>query len=269
MDERARSLGIAMVLLGAVLLLGSTAAFDSTDADRTASVSVSSDATAYMAVNGTDAATTPTFTNLFDRAMDLTLDTAEATAEFDVGDTGTYVTPPITRTLQPGETLKVAMKADVQQITVDIAAAVGGGGVDLSRRFDIPQSSAISDIQGSVNQAGQSGKYEFGLENTAGINVTVNGIAIENTTNPDVTEVSGGDILDTNSQGPVVSQPIQVGGPVVDFDQAVTIPSGGTDTWTFDRFQHNQGGFPDMRGENVTVTLRAEDGSTAKLTLEG
>ncbi len=52
MQDNIKMLGIAMVLLGAVLLLGSTAAFDSTHADRAASVSIPADHEAYLALTG-------------------------------------------------------------------------------------------------------------------------------------------------------------------------------------------------------------------------
>ncbi len=270
MDSLAPSLGLLFILLGAGVMYGGTTAFDSTDGDRTASVSVTGDATAYLALEGTDAATTPSFTNLFDSDMTLTVDTGEPTAEFDPGASGSWVDPPYTTTLSSGEVLEIGMRADPDEVTVDIQGDVESGGVQLSRAFEVQDAGLLDGVQGSVTVAGGSGQYEFELQNTGTEDVAIDGIAVDDTTNPDAVEVSNGDYL-TAEGVQVVDETVEVGGHVVDFTQTVDVPAGEAMSFEFDRFQEpTAAGSPhaDMQGEDVTITIRATDGSTATLTLE-
>lgn len=276
MKDQTRYLAVAMIFVGAALILNSTAAFSTVESDRGASVTVPNDVDAYLSIQGTDAANTPTFTNLFNQQIQLTLDTDEPTAEFDPGDSGSWVDPPYTTTLNPGQELELGIRADTEEITIDMDGSMDGGAVQLSREFEVPQTAGLQDVEGSVQSAGNSGQYEFQLENTGGIDVEIDGIGVNWADDPDAAQVGG-----RGNDDVVVAEGTQVVDQVVEFDssepnsatvydfsQTVALNPNQEVDFEFDRFREAGGGPGSGVGVgDVDITIRAADGSTAVVEL--
>ncbi|USZ72313.1 CARDB domain-containing protein [Natronosalvus halobius] len=128
----------------------------------------------------------------------------------------------------------------------------------------------------NVENAGGSGKLEFELENTGDIDVTINAIAINGTTNEDIIYVSEGEALTLGTTGNtdvLVNERINIDSSnfetaeIYNFDQNVPLPSGQAELFEFDRFQTDQGN-TNMGDVTVTITLIFEDQSSATLDLD-
>jgi hypothetical protein len=272
--------GIAGVGIG-VNVLESTA-YTSAVADRPSNAAVADDPNAVLGMEGlTDTSVTPTFTNHADASMTVTLDADRSEIDWDLGDDGTWKEKDVTFDLSSSESREVAIRGG-DDATVDVMAVLSSGGVDtgriaLQRTIDIPQSSAVKEIQGSASSAGNSGNYEFELENTGDIDVTLVGVGIKETTNPDAVVVEGDNPLSGGGQQ-LVSSPIPVDSSNpnqdtrVDFDQDFRLDAGVTELFEFKRFQRSddvKGGPPhaDMRGEDVKATFYFSDGSSGVVEL--
>lgn len=278
-SRRKLLLGAGAALSGAGLI--STGAFSTVDAPRSSTLSTTSDPKALLGLDGyADSSVTPTVTNNSSYSMDVTLDSAES-VEFDVGTNGTYETPPVTFTLASGASKEVNIKYTGQctnagsavvssdAILQDGARSVGS--ISLTREWQIPASGQVQ-FNGTANSAGQSGKYEFDLENTGCEDVTFVGIGIKETTaNADYVSGSGSLYDSTNTELVTNSIPVDNSAPDSDtrrdLNSPVTLAQNATLTWEFDRFKNeqNQGADQnvDMRGEDVKVKLYLSDGSTA------
>lgn len=196
-----------LLALGSGVTLGgltSTEAFSSVDADRSAEIGVTSDPSALLGLSGyADATRMPTITNNSSHAMEITLDSPDG-VEFDVGTDGNYVAAPVTFSLAAGATTEVQIRSGGTcsgggSATVDKSVALTDGGatvgtVSLSRTWQIPQAGQIQ-VTGNVTATGNSGRYEFELENTGCSDVTITGLGINETTNPAADDVGGGSIL--------------------------------------------------------------------------
>jgi len=265
-DEVMRKTAIGLLAAGAILLATGTVAFTDISGSRTAAVGVTNDSTAYLSIeNAADASKDPVFTDLTSTS-DLQVTLSSTDPDFDSATPSSF-------TLAPGGNRTVQIDGSDSTVTVDVTAELFNGGrnvgnIELQRAFAVPQAGQI-ELTPNVNTAGSSGKYSFELNNTGDINVTLDGISVDSTTNPDADRVARGNIL-TASGTQVVSQTIDVGGPIVGFDQNVDINTGQVVPFEFDKFSTPPGpGKPnaDMRGENVTITVRFTDGSTRQLKL--
>jgi len=302
--HRRRSGGVVtrrrlLLALGAGLSgagLTSTGAYSSVKGSRETTIGVASDTNGYLGLAGyAEATTTPTLTNNSGKSMSITL-SGPAGVEFDVGTDGNWTGPSVTVSLAAGASVGVAIRTGgCSGTSVSVATTAelleGGtavGTIDLTRTWAIPQSGQIQ-VTANVTSSGASGKYEFELENTGCVDVTIDGLGVNETTTS-ATEVSGGAILTTSSGTQVVSDPIPIDSTSPDsaavrgFAPDVTLPTGTTETFQFDRFQDPSGtgggGNPgngngngsgnakvDMRGEDVRVTVTFTDGSAATLKL--
>lgn len=266
-------------------------AYTSAAVGRGASAAVADDPNAVLGMEGlTDTSVTPTFTNRSSVTMDVALDAVESGIEWDVGDDGTYVTDPVTFTLGSGSSRAVAVRG-ADEVTANITAVRSANGtttgrIELQRTIDVPQSNVVQEIQGTAKGPGGSGKYTFELENVGNIDVTLVGVGINETTNPDAIEVRKGKIL-TAAGTKVVSTPIPVDSTTpnddtrVDFDSNVALEANQTKTFEFDRFQTagngsgngngngngNSGGNADMSSEDVRATFYFSDGSSGVVEL--
>lgn len=128
----------------------------------------------------------------------------------------------------------------------------------------------------NVNSAGSSGKYEFELENTGDIDVTLVGIGINETTESTAVKVGGknnDDILTETNNGQIVTGEIPVDSSNPDqaersdFTSNIGLQTGETRTFEFDRFRTSTNGNADMKGDNVVITVWFSDGSASSLTL--
>ncbi|WP_227132853.1 hypothetical protein [Halorubellus salinus] len=252
-------------------------AYTSAVLGRGANVAVADDPNAVLGLEGlTDTSVTPTFTNRSSSTMDVTLDAVESGIEWDVGDDGTYATDPVTFTVASGSTTEVAVKG-ADEVTADIQAIRASNGtttgrIELQRVIDVPQSNVVQEIQGSAKAAGNSGKYEFELENTGNVDVSLVAVGVNETTNPDATQVDGGGILLAAGQSVVSSEiPVDSSDPSgdtrVDFDQSVALNAGQTKSFEFDRFRDIDGKNAKMKGEDLRVTFYFTDGSAGVVEL--
>lgn len=280
--------GVAGIGLGLNVLQPS--AYTSAVTDRGATAPVADDPNAVLGLEGLrDTSVTPAFTNQSNAAMDVTLSAAESGVEWDLDDDGTYVSDPVTFGLSSGTTRTVAVRG-ADEVTTNISVAVSSEGtttgrIDLQRTIDVPQSNVVQEIQGSAKGAGGSGKYEFELENTGGIDVTLVAVGVNETTNPNATVVENGEVL-TAAGTQVVSSPIPVDSSQpnqdtrVDFDQDVSLDAGQTKSFEFDRFQTDDSGNGNngngnggggqnatMDGEDVKATFYFSDGSSGVVDL--
>jgi len=281
-------LGVGLAAIGGGSLAVGTRAYDSVEADRTTNVSTADDPSALLGLEGNDdTSVTPTVTNNTNNSMDVTFDSSES-VEFDVGTNGTYEAVPVTFSLASGETKEVAISytgdcTDAGSATIDKTVDLLDGGstvgsITLSRTWQIPESGQIQ-VTANVKSAGNSGKYEFELENTGCFDVTITGLGINETTNTDATKVGGKNNDDILTQGgtAIVSSviPIDNSDPdnatIVDFDTNVPLAQNETKTFTFDRFRDDANNNVKMKGDDVKTTLQFSDGSTAvtKLCLNG
>ncbi|MCU4751890.1 hypothetical protein OB919_07825 [Halobacteria archaeon AArc-curdl1] len=263
-----------------------TFGFTEVTAGRTVGIGTAADSSALLGIEGTEAGTTPTFTNNSDDfRMEVTLSSTDD-IEFDVDGDGEYEEPVIFD-LDPGQRREVEIQGrdDTAIVEVEVGLFNGTkkvGEIQLDRTFDIPQASAISDVEGSVRNVGGSGKYEFRLENTqfeGGQTVEIDGISVDWVDSP-ATQVGGHNdeilVLETTEEQ-IVQEVIEVGGGIVDFvrpsnDDVVELEpngdgQGNEKEFEFDRFRTGDGGGTLTRTEEVDITLRAADGSMAQIEL--
>ncbi len=280
-----RRAALAAMATGAVVLVTDTRAFEDTRSNRAASVHVATDAQAYLGLSGTDAANPAAFENLLtDVDMDIELSSVDA-VEFDVDETGGYLPPPVSFTVAAGDTRLVALSGTDSEASVDVHVQLtrngaSAGTIELMRTYQIPQSAAILDVEGSVKQAGQSGKYEFSLTNTqpvGGQTAYLDGISVDATDVPAAAQV-GGEAADdvlwfTDAGESIVTGVIDVGGAIAEFSRpgptdVVELPPPQELTFEFDRFREATADFGSWVGVTIVdVKLPGEDGSTAAIEL--
>ncbi|WP_139326972.1 hypothetical protein [Natronorubrum daqingense] len=246
------------------------------------SVTASDDPSAYLGIDGTTADRTPVFVNnTTTYSMTVELD-SDDDIEFDVNGEDEFqeqvefdIEPGENQEIEVGgtdETAIVHIFADLEPTNSDDATGI----IDLERIFEIPQTAAISDIQGSVDSAGNSGNYEFIIENTQpddGQVVELDGLAISWTNNEDANQVGGhnDDILLFEDEQ-IIDEVIYIGEELVGFsrdgeENTVAIEPGDEMEFEFDRFREEDGGGSNVGVDDVDITVRATDGSTAQIEL--
>ena len=262
-----------------------TLGFTEVSAGRGVTVDVGTDPNGLLGLTGlSDPNVTPVFSNQSASTMDITLDATEDSVEWDVGNDGNYVGDPVWFTLASGGSTRVAARGS-DTVTFDATAILQSGGtrkgrITLTRSLAASQADLVREVSGTASSAGRSGKYEFDLQNTGDIDVTIVGVGIRETTNRNAVRVADGGIL-TADGTQVVSSPIPVDSSQpdqdtrVNLDQNVSLGSGSSRTFEFDKFRTrgggngNGGGNPnaDMRGADVRVRLYFEDGSAGTVDL--
>lgn len=265
-----------MGMAGAGAALIGTSAFTSVSSDRGANLSTVDDANALLGIDGyADPGTVPTFTNNNSSSIDVTLDSSED-VEFDVQNNGLFELVPVTFTLSAGESVDVAIQDGGNagsDSDINIIANSGDSVIEATRNFAIPASSAVKDIEPSVNAAGGSGKYEFELENKGSTTVTLTEIGVVQTTNNNVTKVGGknNDAIFNNvtSGNSIVNNPITIGGSRQPLTTNVNLNPGPNNsiTFEFDRFRDSQNNNGNMSGEDVRIEVAFSDGSSTTLDL--
>lgn len=275
-----RRAAIGLVVGGGVLAAHQTFGLSRISADRFTQVDLAGDEDALLSIVGQTAAATPTFTNRADSTMDVTLTSAEESAEFDVGGDGNYEKEAEFE-LMAGEEQKVEMQADVEEIVVDVSAAFGGGTITLDRVFHLSETQAGQiDISATVEATGGSGKFSFGMWNQGDIDAEMVSLRVDETTT-DAVEVDGDRIFSLDSsesdEDPrqLISSPLQIGEdepltPFDDGDSVILNQEGDELVFEFDRFQNPPGpGRPhaDMQGETVWITVEFSDGSQGSFEL--
>jgi hypothetical protein len=267
--------GVAL-LAGAGTTLLPSQSFSLVNAGRDTSLLTSDDTNATLGVAGyADAGTVPTFTNNANSSMTITLDSTED-VEFDVGDDGSWELVPVTFTLTAGASIDVAIRDGGNagsDSDIDISANFSDGSIQATRTFVIPASSSVKQIDPTVTATGNSGKYEFELENTGSATVTLTEIGVVQTSNPNVTKVGGKNndpIFENVTAGTsIVNNVITVGGSRQPLTTTVDLAPGSANSieFEFDRFRDSQNGNGAMSGEDVQIEVAFSDGSTAILNL--
>lgn len=286
MRRRRRSKGPSLLSRrGILLLLGATVsggtligtgAFSSVTADRLVDISTANDADAVFGIQGyADAGTVPMFTNTTGSSVTATLDSSED-VEFDVNNDDTWELVPVTFGIGTGASVDVAIRdggnagADAN---IDITATNNDFSFEATRNFAIPASSAIKEIEPTVKSAGNSGKYEFELENTGSSTVTLTEIGVVETTNNNAVKVGGKNndpIFENVTAGiDIVNDVIQVGGSRQPLTTTVDLAPGANNsiTFEFDRFRDSQNKNGAMDGEDVRIDVAFSDGSSTTLDL--
>lgn len=279
-----RRTALGLIGAGVLLTLSETFGFNEISAGRGVSVAASEDPTAFFGIDGTSADTTPLFTNNT-AASTMTVELeSDDDIEFDANGDGEFQEQ-VEFDIGPGEEQEVELGGSDEEALVHILAELEptngdgtSGSIDLERTFEIPQTAAIRDVEGSVDSAGGSGKYEFTLENTQpddGQTVEINGIAVDSTDPEDANQVGGHDddiLLFGEDEERIVEEVIYVGGDLVGFsrdgDEDVVALEPGDEVWfEFDRFREEDGGGTQVGVDDVDITIRAADGSTAEIDL--
>ncbi|WP_226004492.1 hypothetical protein [Natrinema salinisoli] len=274
-------LGVTSIGVGTV---HNTGAFSATTAARGVTVSAADDPNAQLGLVGIeDASTTPEFVNRSSQTLAVELDSSDASVEVDVGNTDSFESVPVSFEIAVDDGVEAPITADSEEALLDIAAdlvATDGsvaGSITAQRNAAIPQAEQIQ-VTASVKSAGNSGKYEFELENTGSIDVTIVGLGINETTNGNAVRVDGGPdeiLVDLDRGVSLVSEgiPIDSSDPenatVIGFNDGdeVTLAVTETNGFEFVRFLDGRGKNAKMKGEDVRVTLAFSDGSTSVETL--
>ena len=170
MNRRAfMGLGATFITVGALQRSG---AFRAVDADRGIRISTVADSSAIVGLVGNDdPATTPEIINNSNELVTVTL--SSATVAFDVNDNGIFKEP-ATFDLKPAKTKKFKVDGDDGSVTIS-ADLANNGEIIFERPFIIPKISGIRKVTGSVNKAGNSGKYKFSLPNDRDETLTLDG----------------------------------------------------------------------------------------------
>lgn len=283
MDKRrvTRRGALGLLASGACLTVIGSSGVTTVSGNRSTSLNSVGDASAYLSVeNKTDASTPITLTNRTNDDMEVTLAAPnDDDTEFDVHDDGSSDGSNPTFSLLPGTGNSVDVDVlDDGTITVEFSADLldGSGNVigtiDFTRDVEAQTQAGQVQVTANVKSTGNSGKYEFELENTGSVDATLVGIGVRWTTNGNVAEVArhgGGDGIFTAEGTQVVSNSIPVDNSDQssdtrrDFTQNVSLNQGVTKLFAFERFQTANGDNADMKDESVYITIYFEDGSSA------
>lgn len=285
MERRAFLVGLGAAGMGSGAIIH-TDAFTNVSGDRALTVGTADDPNAVLGLGGvSDAGTTPTFTNNSGQTMWVQLDSDDSSVTFDIDDDDSPEGKSVDFTLSgdPAETLDVGVSGDSQSVPVDVSAEIRNASgvtkstVSLTRTYAVPQADQVV-LEPNVTPTGNSGKYEFKLTNGGNIDVTIEAIGVNDSSNPDVVEVTGDGILNVGGTSVMTNSiPIDTNDSTtvtrVDFDSGsnVDLPANSgqasTKTFEFARFRDSQGGNAKMKNENVTATFYFTDGSSKTVTM--
>lgn len=281
--NRRTFLGLGLASIGAGTVYG-TGAFSASTVGRGIAVSAADDPGALLGLVGIeDAGTTPEFVNATARTLAVELDSTDGSVEFDVGENDSFEPVPVSFEIDPDASVTAPITADSETVPLEITAefidtdGTVVGSIEAERTAVVPQAGQIQ-VTPSVTSTGNSGKYEFELENTGSIDATIVGLGINETTNENAVRVDGGPdeiLIDLDRGVSVVSDaiPIDSSDPdnatIVWFAEGdeVQLPVGETNAFEFARFQDARGKNAKMNGDDVRVTLAFSDGSTGVIAL--
>lgn len=271
--------GAGITLIGAGALF-STGGFSALNADRGVAVSTAADHEgAFLGINNVDTTDDPVFTNNTSLWMEVRLidDDPDTTLTFD-GNESPYAFP---LSADESETVTIETEGDSQSALTTITAELfsgetKAGEITLQRDFSVPQSE-ITDFTGTAKSAGNSGKFEFELENTGDKSVTLTGIGIDATTRGDVIEVARQDKATLSGslgggKQDLVMEPIPIDSSAPethtrrDFETNFELPSGSLAEFEFERFR-DENDKVSMENENIRVTLYFGDDSSKTIDL--
>ena len=250
--------------------------FSNGNLDRNAGIPLSSDPNGVLGLQSIDTAENPAvLTNNYDGPMEVTLDSSDTSASFDVGNDGNFVDPPVTFSLAGSQSEQVAVQGYSQTVPVDIVTTFENSTIRMDRNFVASQAGQI-EVTASVKSAGNSGKYEFGLQNTGSIDATIEKIAVLETSVPAAVKVGGhpSDSILVHTGQSLVSSEIPVdssnpsSGTLRQLSPTVTLSAGGTEqVFEFDRFRDERNKNAQMKDAEVEIQLEFGDGSRKALKL--
>jgi hypothetical protein len=158
--------------------------------------------------------------------------------------------------------------------SADLSSGAGNvvGSIQYQRDIEARTQAGAVQVTAQVSSTGNSGKYEFELENTGTVDATIIGIGVKWTTNGNVTTVEpkgNGDGIFTAAGSQVVTQPIPVNSSNRNtdtrrnFTSPVPLNQNQTKLFEFVRFRTADGKNAKMSGESVYVRLYFDDASVA------
>jgi hypothetical protein len=130
---------------------------------------------------------------------------------------------------------------------------------------------ALSYVARSGDQPNTNGRITFQLENTGSADAIITGIRVDETTDPQASRVNDGGSSNLNLPS---GQFLEIGATsITDLDTNAVITQGSTETFNLQQFRKVAGGSGntnprDMSGDDVTITLRFNDGTTTTVTIE-
>lgn len=259
---------------GAIIQSG---AFTDVSGDRTLTVGTADDPNAILGMEGLDDTVTDNvFTNKTSFRMDITLDAApyedESQIEWDVDDPVTDSdndANPLTFSLNAGDDATVAVKGD-DRVTFDGVAVLKDNGtavgrIEVTRTIDVPVINNL-ELSGSVSSSGQSGKFDFTLENTGDVDVELRKVGIIETTTTAEYVDGGGSLLNLDTNTEYVTDRIPIDNSTSDSTQKVMDPKpvldhqsndGDNDSKTI-TFQLKKFTDPDSNGSS-NVDMQSQD----------
>ncbi|TKX56149.1 hypothetical protein EXE42_00905 [Halorubrum sp. SP3] len=169
-----------------------------------------------------------------------------------------------------GETVK----DNVGPVTGGGAGAGGGNGGDTSPGGD-PE---LKYVTGTGTDTDDNGRIAFELENTGSGDVTITGIRVDSTTDEQADRVNNDGNSEFNGAGGDLNLPsgqaLLIGAAgITDLDTNAVVAQGSTEKFNLQQFSRSPGNSGkiksrDMSGDNVTITLRLDDGTTTTITIE-
>ena len=137
---------------------------------------------------------------------------------------------------------------------------------------------ALSYVARSGDQPNTNGRITFQLENTGSADAIITGIRVDETTDPQASRVNDGGSAEFNGASSNLNLPsgqfLEIGATsITDLDTNAVITQGSTETFNLQQFRKVAGGSGntnprDMSGDDVTITLRFNDGTTTTVTIE-
>lgn len=265
-------LGAASIGIGA---LHRTGAFSSVSAGRGVAVSAADDSSALFGItNADDPDKPPEFTNRTTSRMEVRFNPEDESITLDGKDPATFVLE-----LEPDESKPVEIDSDTAGLTtIVITATLPSGSIELERQFGVPQSEQIS-LTPNVDNAGNSGKFRFEVENNGDIDVQIVSVAVNYATvdnDSDPVRVSSALVDRTN--GNDAPGPIEVlnRGPdelvatdFVPFSDPIQLNTGDVNEFEADKLEDENGGNAKYNnGGTLDLTFKLGDNSKALLEME-
>ena len=208
--------------------------------------------------------------------MDVTLDSNED-VEFDVGNNDNWELVPVTFGVGTSASIDVALRdggnAGTNSDITITATNLNGFTFEGTRNFKIPAASTVKEIEPTVTATGNSGKYEFELENKGSATVTLTEIGVVETSNSNAVKVGGKNnddiFINVGTGNSIVNNVITIGGNRVPLSTNVDLAPGPSNAikFEFDRFRDNQNKNADMKGDDVKIDVAFSDGSSTTLNL--
>ncbi len=279
--KRRAFLGLGASSIGIGTLYG-TGAFSAVSTGRGVSVNAADDSNALLGVrNANDPDLPPEFANRSDFRMEIEFDPERSGVTFDGESPENFVL-----TLEPGAEASVEIESDssgVFTITVDGTLVDDSGQVAgsilMDREFGVPQAAQIS-LTANVRSVGNSGKFEFEIENDGEIDVQIEAVAVNYATlnggsDPDrITDALRDDTGGNDAPGPIDvldRGPDELeAGDFVPFSAPISLDRGNVNEFRADKLVDANGKNVKYKNSSGTldITLRLGDDSRAFLEMD-